>query len=86
MHSAGIAQQAADMLSPLPTTNGFAECIEDDIPTQCVDHFDNAPCLVDPDADAYFEPEVNDLFSGLSGHLGECSLNFHRRVCLNKEA
>lgn len=54
VHGAGIVHLTADALSCLPTMNGSAEHIEDDILIKCLVHNGYEPCLVDPDAESYF--------------------------------
>lgn len=39
-HRAGIIRQVADSLFCLPSTNGWAEAIDDEIPIHCIVHYD----------------------------------------------
>lgn len=45
--------------------HGCTEAIDDDIRIQCIVHYDNDLCFVDPDADANFEMEGDDLYEVL---------------------
>lgn len=54
-HHAGINLQEADALFRFPTVNGYAEPIGIEVVIEFVLHDDNKLCLVDPEADAYFE-------------------------------
>lgn len=64
VHSRDIVHQAADGLSFLHTTNGFAWPIHGDIPMPCIVPYDNESYFVDPVRAAYFEQEQQDLFQG----------------------
>lgn len=61
VHLTSIVHKAADALFRLRSTNGFLETIDDGIPIQCMFHYKNEPCFVDPDGGAYFDNEEDEF-------------------------
>lgn len=78
VHHAGIFHQAADAPFHLQTAYRCAEPMHDDMTIQYMVHYDNEPCLVDPDADSYFEVKVDDFLRGLTGHSEGCKTTLTR--------
>lgn len=86
LHRAFMLHQAADALIRLSATNGFGESFNDDIPIQCILHFDQEPFLVDPDTNAYFTLEEDELFEVLSVTPEEAQVRFIRQVSRSAES
>lgn len=53
LHRASIVHLKARAMFLLPATRGLEESIDEDIRMQCMVHYGNKPCFVDPDLNAH---------------------------------